>query len=305
MHTAGYDTMTGWGRIDAAAVLDGGDTTPPTVSITSPANGATVNGTITITANASDNVGVTKVSFYIDGKYLNYDTSAPYGRGWNTTTASNGQHTITVKALDAAGNVSAVAARTVIVSNADNVAPTVNITSPANGATVSGTISIFADASDNVGVTKVSFYINGKYLNYDTTAPFGRGWNTATLPNGQHTITVRALDAAGNVSSDATVTVNVNNSDSTPPSVNITSHADGATVSGTISILANATDNVAVTKVSFYIDGKYLNYDLTAPWGRGWNTTTVANGPHTITVRALDAAGNVSADHLITVNVNN
>src|SRR3989442_7673393 len=80
------------------------DTTPPTVSISSPANGVTVSGTITVTANASDNVGVASVQFLLDGANLgSLDTTSPYSVSWNTTAASNASHTLKAIAKDAAG----------------------------------------------------------------------------------------------------------------------------------------------------------------------------------------------------------
>src|SRR5438477_5291054 len=95
------------------------DATPPTVSITSPASGATVGGTTTVTASASDNVGVVGVQFLLDGANLGAeDTASPYAVSWNTTTVSNGSHTLTAVARDAAGNRTTSSAVTVTVSNA-------------------------------------------------------------------------------------------------------------------------------------------------------------------------------------------
>src|SRR2546427_1444358 len=75
------------------------DTTPPTVSITSPATCSTVSGTITASANASDNVAVASVQFKLDGNNLGaLDTASPYTTSWNTTTASNGSHMLTAVA---------------------------------------------------------------------------------------------------------------------------------------------------------------------------------------------------------------
>src|SRR5437762_1857965 len=131
------------------------DTTPPTVSITSPASGQTVSGTTSVTADAADNVGVAGVQFLLDGANLGAeDTSAPYSVSWDTTTASNASHTLTARARDAAGNATTSSAVTVTVANSsgDTTPPTVAITSPASGATVGGTINVTADASDNVGV---------------------------------------------------------------------------------------------------------------------------------------------------------
>jgi hypothetical protein len=95
-----------------------GDTTPPTTSITAPTSGATVSGTTVVTASASDNVGVTKVEFYLDGALASTDTTSPYSWSWNTTTASNASHTLSTKAYDAAGNVGSSATVTVTVNNA-------------------------------------------------------------------------------------------------------------------------------------------------------------------------------------------
>lgn len=80
------------------------DTTPPTVSITSPTIGQTVSGTVPITATASDNVGVAKVEVYINGLLRGTDTSSPYSFSWVTTSYSNGSNTLSAVAYDAAGN---------------------------------------------------------------------------------------------------------------------------------------------------------------------------------------------------------
>ncbi len=93
------------------------DIEAPTTAITAPANGATVSGTVSVTASASDNVGVTKVEFYLDGGLQSTDTSAPYSWSWNTTTASNASHSLTSKAYDAANNVGTSSAVTVTVNN--------------------------------------------------------------------------------------------------------------------------------------------------------------------------------------------
>ncbi|HZR28020.1 MAG TPA: alkaline phosphatase family protein [Terriglobales bacterium] len=96
----------------------GGDTTPPTTSITSPANGATVSGTVAINATASDNVGVTQMQILIDGAAAASNTNATsLSFNWNTTSVANGSHTLVSKAFDAAGNVGTSSTVTVTVSN--------------------------------------------------------------------------------------------------------------------------------------------------------------------------------------------
>lgn len=194
-----------------------GDTTAPTCSLTAPANGATVSGTVTITATASDNVGVAKVEFYVDGALSSTDTTSPYSASWSSTSVANGTHTISAKAYDAANNVGSSSTISVTVSNSgggDTTAPTCSITAPTAGSTVSGTVTITASASDNVGVTKVEIYVDGALRTTDTASPYTWDWNTTTFANSSHTITAKAYDAAGNIGQAANVSVTVNNNTS-------------------------------------------------------------------------------------------
>ena len=192
----------------------GGDTTPPSTSITAPSNGATVSGTVNVTASASDNVGVTSVDFYIDGGLAGTDTTSPYSYSWNTASVANGSHSIFSRAHDAAGNVGTSSTVNVTVNNTvpDTTPPTTSITAPSNGSTVSGTVAVTASASDNVGVTSVAFYIDGGLASTDTTSPYSYSWDTTAVANGSHSIFSRAYDAAGNVGTSSTVNVTVNNS---------------------------------------------------------------------------------------------
>jgi hypothetical protein len=287
------------------------DTTPPTVTISSPASGATVSGTRSVAATAADNVGVTGVEFFVDGAPLGTDSTAPYEVAWDTTAASNGSHTLTARARDAAGNTSTSAPVTVTVSNGpppDTTAPTVAISSPASGATVSGTVPVKATASDNVGVTGVEFFVDGAPLGTDSTSPYEVAWDTTTASNGSHTLTARARDAAGNTSTSTPVTVTVSNGappDTTPPTVAISSPASGTTVSGTVPVTATASDNVGVTGVEFFVDGAPLGTDSTAPYEVAWNTTAASNGSHTLTAVARDSAGNRTTSAPVTVTVSN
>lgn len=94
------------------------DTTAPTVALTSPASGAVVRGTVVVSADASDNVGVTSVQFTLNGVNLGTaDTVAPYAINWNTTGAANGTHSLRAIAHDAAGNTTSSSVHPVTVSN--------------------------------------------------------------------------------------------------------------------------------------------------------------------------------------------
>ncbi|HWI65075.1 MAG TPA: S8 family serine peptidase [Symbiobacteriaceae bacterium] len=124
----------------------GGDTVAPTTSITAPAAGATLTGTTTISANATDTVGVTNVEFYVDGALKGSDATAPYSYAWDTTTATNGSHSLTTKAYDAAGNVGTSAAVSVTVNNPSSGT---NVTE-----TFTGTVASAASKDFYIDVTK-------------------------------------------------------------------------------------------------------------------------------------------------------
>ena len=191
----------------------------------------------------------------------------------------------------------------------DTAAPTVSLTAPTDNATVSGTVSLSATATDNVKVVGVRFLLdNITPLAAEDTTPdknssYGPvSWNTTTVANGTHTLTAWARDFAGNIAT-STVTVTVDN---VAPTVSLTAPANGASVSGTVTLAATASDNDRVAGVRFLLDNitPLAAEDTAAPYSLSWNTTTVANGTHTLTARARDFAGNI-ATSTVTVTVAN
>ncbi len=271
----------------------------PTVSVTAPAPGP-VAGTVNVTANASDNVGVASVQFQLDGASLGAPvTTAPYSTSWNTTAATNGSHTLTAVARDTAGNPATSSSVQVTV---DNQLPTVSVTAPAPGP-VAGTVNVTANASDNVGVASVQFQLDGASLGAPvTTAPYSTSWNTATATGGTHTLTAVARDTAGNPATSSSVQVTVDNQ---LPTVSVTAPAPGP-VAGTVNVTANASDNVGVASVQFQLDGASLGAPVTtAPYSTSWNTTAVTNGSHTLTAVARDTAGNPATSSSVSVTVDN
>jgi hypothetical protein len=183
---------------------------PVSVSLTAPAAGAALSGTVNVTASVANPVA--GVQFLLDGNPLGAeDKTSPYGVSWNTKTTVDGLHTLSARARDAAGNIATSVGVPVDVIN-DSVAPTVSITGPADGATVTGNVTVSATATDNVGVVGVQFLVDGAALNTEvTTAPYTVKWNTNAKGGlaGQHTLSARARDAAGNVTASAGVTVTV------------------------------------------------------------------------------------------------
>jgi hypothetical protein len=98
-----------------------------------------------------------------------------------------------------------------VATSTDTTPPTIAITSPAGGASVSGTAAVDATATDDVGVAKVEFYVDGALKSTDTTAPYQFSWVTGTVPNGPHVLQAKGYDAVNNVGTSAAVNVNVNN----------------------------------------------------------------------------------------------
>jgi len=190
----------------------------------------------------------------------------------------------------------------------DTTPPAVSIASPTGG-NVSGTVTISANASDNVGVTRVDFYVNGSLAGSDSAAPYQYAWNTASLANGTATLYAKAFDAAGNSAQSASVIVTVANVaappvDTTPPTVSIVSPTSGA-VSGTVTVTANATDNVGVAWVWLLVNGKSVGATSKAPWSFAWNSRDVSDGPAKIELLAMDAAGNSALSAPVNITVAN
>ncbi len=231
---------------------DGGDPVAPTVSAV--ASGS--SGIITLSAAAADNVGVVKVEFYVDNQLKGTDQAAPYTLALNSSTLSNGQHTLRAKAYDAAGNVGTSAQVSFTVDNGaeDNEAPAVSVA--ASGS--SGSITFSATASDNVGVSKVEFYADNSLKGSDTTAPYSLVFDSSTLSNGSHTLLGKAYDAAGNVGISSPVSFNVDNAG---PGAQVFNEVESNGTTRTANVIGSS-----VTKIVAYIDSSvdkdYFKIDL-------------------------------------------
>lgn len=172
------------------------DNTAPQVSMSAPANGAFVTGTLAVSATATDNVAIIKVEFYSDNNVLlATDTSSPYTFNWNSTTVTQGAHTLYAIAQDTSGLRTTSASVAITV---DNTAPTVAITSPANGAQVqrNSLVNINANASDNFGVVKVEFYVGTTLTCTDIAAPYTCAWQVPN-PKANFTLKATAYDVVG------------------------------------------------------------------------------------------------------------
>jgi hypothetical protein len=215
------------------------------------------------------------------------------------------------------------------VTHPDTTPPAVSLAAPADGAGVSGTVSLSA-STPLTGAGRVEFVVDGERIGTspDTAPPYSLAWDSTTVVDGQHWLAARATDAQGHTNTSAVAAVNVANAgassppallppqlaplaaapsaDTTPPQVSVSDPATGATLSGITNVGAVAADNVGVTSVRFNIDGQPLGAPVTAPpFMTQLNTRAYSDGRHTITAEASDAAGNVGTSAAVTVTIDN
>jgi hypothetical protein len=214
------------------------DITAPTVLSTTPADGATnIAAGTTVTATFSEAMApatVTSTNFTL-ADTSNGGSSVPATVAYNATThvatltpsaALAAQHTFTATVkggssgvADAVGNAMTSDdswSFTTAAPVTDTTNPTVSLTAPANGSTVSGTaVTISANASDNVAVDHVDFLVGSSVVGTDSSSPYSIAWNSTTVPDGSVTITAHAVDTSAN-SADSSVGVTVQNASGGP-----------------------------------------------------------------------------------------
>lgn len=192
--------------------------TQPAVDTTAPSSpsGVTVQAlsptSVKITWQAStDNVGVASYTVLRNDSPIATVNALTFT---DINLAAGQTYVYTVVASDAAGNTSAVSAPPVSITlpTPDTTAPVVALSAPTTGTIVSGTVAINATATDDTGVTGVQFMLDGANLGSEvTSSPYQASWDTTGTPNGTHTLTAVARDAAGNTATAAAITVTVNN----------------------------------------------------------------------------------------------
>ena len=284
-------------------------TTPPTISITSPASGTSVSGTVSLAGSASGKTALASVQLSVDGgSWQTASGTTSWTWSWNTTSLANGTHSVEARVTDTSNNTGTTT-RSVTVSNqaASTTPPTVSITAPGSGASVSGSVSVSGSAaSSSSTVAGVAVSVDGgSWQAASGTNGWSWSWNTAGVANGTHTIAAQATDAQGHASTVASESVTVDNV--SPPAVTISSPASGSTVSGSVAVGGTASSNGStVARVAVSVDGgSWQTATGTTNWNWSWDTTSVANGTHTVAVQATDAAGNVSSVVTDSVTVSN
>ena len=196
------------------------DTTPPTAPTGLSATGGAGFASLTWTG-ATDNVGVDHYNVY-RSTTSGFTPSTANRIAQSTTTSftdtgvSPGTYFYKVTAEDLAGNVSAASNEAPAAVTADTIPPTVSLTAPSAGATVTGSVTVSATAADANGVAGVQFKLDGTSIGAeDTATPYSMSWDTTTVANGSHTLTAVARDSAGNTTTSTAVVVTVSNAGGT------------------------------------------------------------------------------------------
>jgi hypothetical protein len=292
------------------------DNIPPTVEITYPKEGQTVTGIITITGNADDTDGTVE---YVEVKINDESWETASGttswtKEWDTTEYSNGSHTIYARSYDGEDYSNESIVNVTVYNGVENIPPTVEITYPEEGQTVSDTITITGDADDPDGTVEyveVKIDSGGSWEVASGTTSWTKEWNTTEYNDGSHTIYARSYDGE-NFSNEDIVNVTVYNEiDTIPPTVEIlTPHygciyfSVGGTlyvyvpaipfitlIIGKIYVIANASDNVGVESVTFYVDDHFRDVDYEPPYIWLWNDQSMIF-TYELKVVARDFAGN-------------
>jgi Bacterial Ig domain len=323
VHTYGENPAgTVWTGVGVAFEVDhqggggGSDTTPPTVAMVSPANGQVLQeGTVLVTASASDASGIDRVEFYRNGALQHTDTAPPYTWSWQAEGPAS--HQLKARAVDASPNANAQYSAPIYVyveeppGCGDSTPPTVGLTSPTGGATyeTGDVVTLSANASDpESGIDLVAFYVDGSQVGTDFNPPYSVTW-TAT-GTGSRTITAKAWNGCSDLTTSSPRTITIvppSCGDSVPPTVQLTDPPDGEVylINFPIPLAANASDNVGVTKVEFYVSTLPgpVAVDYDPPYSVTWEPPYPdGEGQHEITAKAYDACNaTTSAAHTITV----
>lgn len=316
------------------------DTTPPTVSILTPVNGSSINnGSTTLTASASDIGGsVTKVAYFLTGVpnapvKIGESTTAPYSVAWNTAGLANGSYNIIARAYDNATpaneGVTAVARAVTVANGQPNLKITSLSVTPASpkvndNVTVTAVVKndgTVATASNftvgfKVGTASLAGVSTAGTLGVNATTTVTTTWKPTA--GGSYTISAEADTAPGVIAesnendNSTNIGVAVSSPDTTAPTVSFVAPlANASNLNGDVTITASASDNTGgsgMQRVVFFVDDSQVGQATSGTDLRHsytWNSKSVANGGHKLSVVAYDKAGNATSKVNINISVNN
>ena len=184
--------------------LFGTSPAPLNLSFSSPADEANLTSVVPVRASAGQPEAVKSLTFYLDGVELRKASGPAAAFQWDTTKVSDGWHTLSAVAED--GSRKSEARLAVMVHNfKDTSAPKLSVTWPRDGNPKSGWLTTRVQVSDNIKVTTVETYIDGKCVANSSAAPYDMKWSWKRLAKGEHVLFCKAYDAAGNVTRSADI----------------------------------------------------------------------------------------------------
>ncbi|MBI4492659.1 MAG: DUF4082 domain-containing protein [Chloroflexi bacterium] len=276
----------------------GSDAQPPSVALASPASGATVSGTaVTVAADATDNVGVASVQFLLDGAPLGSPVAtAPYSTTWNTTTTTNGAHTLSAEARDGAGNIGTAAPVAVTVANNDTTPPVISAVAASNVSATGATITWTTDEPATSQVEYGTTTAYGSSTTRDPTLATSHSQTLANLAAGTaYHYRVISQDGAGNVATSADFAFTTAAADTTPPAI---SNVQATAITRTGATITWTTDEPADSQVEY---GTSTAYGASTPLDSSLATSHSAplagltlNTVYHYRVKSKDAAGNLA-----------
>jgi peptidoglycan/xylan/chitin deacetylase (PgdA/CDA1 family) len=264
----------------AVSNLPPSDVTPPVVELTAPLDGASLRVVVVVSATATDNTAVHHVEFLRNGQFFATAFAPPYEASFDSSLELEGPLVLVARAVDTSGNRSESRPVTTWI---DRTPPSVTVTAPLSGATVSGTTALVADARDNASLTRVEFTVDGSLVATVTAPPWVAAWDTTRTTSSTVTLVATAWDVAGLQTSSAPVTVTVANAgpDLSPPVTTIA--CNGGTCAASWS-----TDPVQVTllPVDVGTSGVLATRYTTDGTDPSLNGGILYTGPFTLTSRA-------------------
>ena len=270
------------------------DTTPPTTELTSPTDGDTVSGSVSLAATANDDTAVAKVAFLVDGTVVGTATAAPYTFSWDSTTVPDGTHTVMSQAYDTSGNSAESEPISVTTLNADTTPPTAPTALVATASSATSVSLTWTAATDDNGVTTYLVFRDGTQVGTSTSTSYSDTNLTQLTP---YTYTVYATDGAGNVgpaSDPSTATT----PDGTPPTAPATLTASYVSLNQVNLAWSAATDNVGVTGYVLTRNGVQISQST----GLTFTDSGLTDGTtYSYSISAVDAAGNVGPTTLATL----
>ena len=291
------------------------DTTSPKLSAKSPVygNNDALGGLIPVEVTAFDAGGLELVEIKLDGQVVASSALSPLKYSIDASQISEGPHTLSVRAVDKAGNESKLPSASFVTSKVspDLIAPTVSFVLDKgineSGGKIFGVVHGKVTATDNIAVSKIEILIDGKVYALENSPQEGKFEtciNVSELREGLHTIVARATDNSGNIgySSGQTFISTRFIDDKDLPKVSVRTQDTSKAFSSSAPLLIKATDNLGIKKVEIEIDGSLVDTienPIQEEIFEIIDTSLIADGPHTLQIKVEDTAGNTASTQLI------